>query len=144
MPFPRMFRLRQKFDCPRLDDIPDEVDHDHACQVPVDLQPDGKSPLGHQPVGRERLPPALAHRLKRNDEAVALEILDDVRNRLLGELARPRQVGTRKRAVEPQRLDHDAAIVRTGPFLVSAALGADRADVVHLRFPLDSIKGLHD
>src|ERR1700737_404952 len=26
MPFPRMLRLRQKFDCPRLDDIPDEVE----------------------------------------------------------------------------------------------------------------------
>jgi hypothetical protein len=26
MPFPRMFRLRQKFDCPRVDDIPGEVD----------------------------------------------------------------------------------------------------------------------
>ncbi len=26
MPFPRMFRLRQKFDCPRIDDIPAEVE----------------------------------------------------------------------------------------------------------------------
>src|SRR5258708_5763960 len=26
MPFPRMLRMRQKFDCPRLDDIPDEVE----------------------------------------------------------------------------------------------------------------------
>ena len=26
MPFPRMLRLRQKFDCPRIDDIPDEVE----------------------------------------------------------------------------------------------------------------------
>jgi hypothetical protein len=26
MPFPRMLRLRQKFDCPRLDDIPGEVE----------------------------------------------------------------------------------------------------------------------
>lgn len=26
MPFPRMFRLRQKFDCPRIDDIPGEVE----------------------------------------------------------------------------------------------------------------------
>ncbi len=26
MPFPRMLRLRQKFDCPRLDDIPEEVE----------------------------------------------------------------------------------------------------------------------
>ena len=26
MPFPRMLRLRQKFDCPRVDDIPDEVE----------------------------------------------------------------------------------------------------------------------
>jgi hypothetical protein len=26
MPFPKMLRLRQKFDCPRIDDIPDEVE----------------------------------------------------------------------------------------------------------------------
>src|SRR5436190_7783674 len=26
MPFPRMLRLRQKFDCPRIDDIPEEVE----------------------------------------------------------------------------------------------------------------------
>lgn len=26
MPFPKMLRLRQRFDCPRLDDIPDEVE----------------------------------------------------------------------------------------------------------------------
>ena len=46
-----------------------------------------------------------------------------------------RQVGARKRAVEPQRLDHDAAVMRAGAFLVGAAFGTDRADVVHGRFP---------
>src|SRR5579872_1889395 len=30
MSFPRMLRLRQKFDCPRVDDIPDEVDRQLA------------------------------------------------------------------------------------------------------------------
>jgi hypothetical protein len=30
MPFPKMLRLRQKFDCPRLDDIPEEVERQLA------------------------------------------------------------------------------------------------------------------
>lgn len=30
MPFPRMLRLRQKFDCPRIDDIPEEVERQLA------------------------------------------------------------------------------------------------------------------
>src|SRR5258708_39461290 len=30
MSFPRMLRLRQKFDCPRVDDIPDEVERQLA------------------------------------------------------------------------------------------------------------------
>src|SRR5882724_6979880 len=30
MRFPRMLRLRQKFDCPRVDDIPDEVERQLA------------------------------------------------------------------------------------------------------------------
>ncbi len=30
MAFPKMLRLRQKFDCPRVDDIPDEVERQLA------------------------------------------------------------------------------------------------------------------
>ena len=113
----------------------DEVDGDGARQVAVDLQADGEGALGHQPVGRRRLTPALPHRFKRDDEAVALQLLDDVRHCLLGELRRPGQVGTRQRSVQPQRVDHDAAVVGARPFLVGAAGGADRADIVHLSFP---------
>ena len=120
--------------------VADEVDDQRPRHVAVDLQADGEGAFGHEPVGRRRLPPALAHGVQRDDQAVAFEILDDVGNGLLGELRRPRQVGPRQRPVEAQRVDHDTAVVRARAFLVGAALGADRAISFTVASPLDSIR----
>src|SRR5579863_3570209 len=43
MPFPRMLRLRQKFDCPRLDDIPEEVERQLAALKLADKVLPGQS-----------------------------------------------------------------------------------------------------
>ena len=56
-------------------------------------QADREGAFGHKRVGRGGLPPALAHRLLRTHETIALELLDDIRHRLLGQPCRPRQIG---------------------------------------------------
>ena len=95
--------------------------------MPVQLHADRARAFRQDAIGTGRLAAALPARLVRDDEPVGPQGIHDVADGLRRQLGRTREVGAGESAVDPQRVEDHAPIVRGGAVQIGAGDGADGA-----------------
>ena len=86
-----------------------------------DMDADGEAALGIDGERRRRVATPLRLGAAGDDEALVLDLADDVGDGLGGEPDAAGDVGAGDRGVEPDRLQHDAPVIGPAEFLVGAA-----------------------